>query len=58
MSGGELAPQPAPEDFALVDTNTEWGPGRRVPPPATIEEVAAGWRIPAGPLGRHPATWR
>jgi CoA transferase family III len=46
------------EDFELVDTDTEWGPGRRVPPPATIEEVTAGWRIPAGPLGRHPATWR
>ena len=58
VSGDGLPPRPAPEDFDLVDTATEWGPARRVPPPATIEGVTAGWRIPAGPLGRHLAAWR
>jgi CoA transferase family III len=57
VSGGELLPAPKPEDFELVDTDTEWGPARRVPPPATIEGITAGWRIPAGPLGRDPAAW-
>lgn len=57
VSGGELPPKPGPEDFELVDTVTEWGPARRVPPPATISGIAAGWRIPAGPLGRHAAAW-
>jgi hypothetical protein len=58
VSGGGLPPRPAPEDFDLVDTVTEWGPARRVPPPATVEGVTAGWRIPAGPLSRHQAAWR
>jgi CoA-transferase family III len=57
VSGGELPPAPKPEDFELVDTDTEWGPARRVPPAATIEGITAGWRIPAGPLGRDPAAW-
>ncbi|HEX6453425.1 MAG TPA: CoA transferase [Trebonia sp.] len=57
VSGGELPPAPKPEDFELADTDTELGPARRVPPPATIEGTTAGWRIPAGPLGRDPATW-
>ena len=54
---GDLPPKPRPEEFDLVTTGTEWGPARRVPPPATIEGIAAAWRIPAGPLGRHPAAW-
>jgi CoA transferase family III len=57
VSGGELPPAPKPEDFELVDTETAWGPARRVPPPATIEGTTAAWRIPAAPLGRDPATW-
>jgi hypothetical protein len=57
VSGGELPSAPKPEDFELVDTDTAWGPARRVPPPATIEGTAPAWRIPAGPLGRDPATW-
>lgn len=56
-ASGEMPPKPGPEDFELIDTVTEWGPARRVPPPATIEGVTAGWRVPAGPLGRHPAAW-
>lgn len=49
--------KPDAGEFGLIDTDTEWGPARRVPPPATIDGITAGWRVPAGPLGRHPAAW-
>jgi len=53
----DLPPAPSPGDFALVDTNTEWGPARRVPSPGVIAGVTGDWRIEAGPLGRHRPTW-
>jgi hypothetical protein len=58
LSGdGPLPLAPPLEDAGLIATDTVWGPARRVPPPAAIDGVTAGWRIPAGPLGRHPAAW-
>jgi hypothetical protein len=53
----ERPPAPKPEDFTLVDTETAWGPARRVPLPGEIAGVTAEWRIEAGPLGRHEPTW-
>ncbi len=53
----DLPAMPKPGGFPLTGTLTAWGPARRVPPPATITGVNAGWQIPAGPLGRHPAAW-
>jgi CoA-transferase family III len=50
-------PKPSPGDFELVDTNTEWGPARRVPLAGEIAGVTGDWRIEAGPLGRHRPTW-
>jgi hypothetical protein len=44
-------------EFPLVDTQTAWGPARRVPPPGEIAGVTAGWRVEAGPLGRHEPAW-
>lgn len=48
---------PKPGDFTLVDAQTAWGPARRVPLPGAIAGVSAGWRIEAGPLGRHRPEW-
>ena len=53
----DLPSAPSPGDFALVDTNTEWGPARRVPSPGEIAGVTGDWRIEAGPLGRHRPAW-
>ena len=53
----DLQAMPKPGGFPLTGTLTAWRPARRVPPPATITGVNAGWQIPAGPLGRHPAAW-
>ncbi|MFZ0083070.1 MAG: CoA transferase, partial [Trebonia sp.] len=53
----DLPPAPSPRDFELVDTNTEWGPARRVPLPGSIAGVTAAWQIRAGPLGRHYPAW-
>jgi hypothetical protein len=53
----DLPPAPSPGDFELVDTNTEWGPARRVPLPGSIAGVTAAWQIGAGPLGRHYPAW-
>jgi hypothetical protein len=54
---GDLPPKPSPGDFELVDTNTEWGPARRVPLPGEIAGVTGSWRIEAGPLGHDSPTW-
>ncbi|MCZ9882074.1 CoA transferase [Arthrobacter sp. B2a2-09] len=48
---------PAPKDFTLVATTTDWGPAQRVPLPGRIDGVPAHWSQQAGPLGRHPAMW-
>lgn len=50
-------PMPEPGEFPLEDTVTEWGPARRVPLPGRIAGVVPGWRIEAGPLGRHEPVW-
>jgi crotonobetainyl-CoA:carnitine CoA-transferase CaiB-like acyl-CoA transferase len=52
-----LPPRPGPDDFALMDTQTAWGPARRVPVPGQVTGVRAEWRVDAGPLGRHAAEW-
>jgi len=52
-----MPPAPEPGDFTLVDSQTAWGPARRVPLPGQIAGVSAEWRVEAGPLGRHRAEW-
>jgi hypothetical protein len=52
-----LPPNPSPGDFDLVDTETAWGPARRVPLPGKITGVTAEWRVEAGPLGRDRPAW-
>jgi hypothetical protein len=53
----EQPPKPNPKDFLLEDTDTAWGPARRVPLPGLIDGAPARWPHQAGPLGQHPATW-
>ena len=50
-------PKPSPGDFELVDTETAWGPARRVPLPGEIAGVMPEWRVEAGPLGRDRPAW-
>jgi hypothetical protein len=54
---GEPPAMPQPGDFRLADTQTAWGPARRVPLPGEIEGIDPDWRIEAGPLGRHQPAW-
>ncbi len=54
---GELPPRPGTDSFPLMDTQTAWGPARRVPSPGEITGVPAEWRVDAGPLGRHAPEW-
>ena len=56
----ELGPPPAMprrEEFPLADTQTAWGPARRVPLPGQIAGVTPAWRTRAGPLGRDQPDW-
>lgn len=53
----ERPAQPDPEDFPFEDTDTAWGPARRVSLPGRIDGVRLHWAHQAGPLNRHPATW-
>lgn len=53
----ERPPQPDPGYFPLEDTDTAWGPARRVSLPGHIDGVRVHWAHQAGPLNRHPATW-
>ena len=50
-------PMPRPGEIPLVDTQTAWGPARRVAVPGEIGGTAAELRTEAGPLGRHEPTW-
>jgi crotonobetainyl-CoA:carnitine CoA-transferase CaiB-like acyl-CoA transferase len=58
-------PPPAGEQRALgIDLSalagereTHWGPVSSIPQPGTIGGRAGSWRVPAGPLGRHPAVF-
>jgi hypothetical protein len=50
-------PMPRPEEIPLEDTQTAWGPARRVPVPGEISGTAPELRTEAGPLGRHEPTW-
>lgn len=52
-----LPPAARPEEIRLVDTQTAWGPARRVPVPGDISGIAPELRIKAGPLGRHEPAW-
>jgi hypothetical protein len=54
---GEQPPMPKPGDFPLTDTQTAWGPARRVPLPGAIAGIEPQWRVEAGPLGRHQPAW-
>lgn len=59
----DLAPdddQPLPEvpwGRATVE-HTAWGPGRRLPPPVTVEGTPLRWFRAATPLGSDAARWR
>lgn len=44
-------------DISDVVEETSWGKARRVSPPITVCGAAPQWRIGAGNLRRHPATW-
>jgi len=50
-------PRPGPADFTLIDTDTAWGPARRVPLAGAIAGVQPRWEVKAGPLGRHEPAW-
>jgi CoA-transferase family III len=54
---GDPPPRPRREEFQLTDTQTAWGPARRVPVPGEISGTAAELLIEAGPLGRHEPVW-
>ena len=54
---GGVPPMPRREDFRLADTQTTWGPARRVPVPGEITGTAPELRPEAGPLGRHEPAW-
>jgi CoA-transferase family III len=54
---GDMPSMPRREEFELVDTQTAWGPARRVPVPGEIAGAAPELRIEAGPLGRHQPAW-
>jgi hypothetical protein len=54
---GDLPPRPRPGEIPLVDTQTAWGPARRVPFPGEIRGVTPELRVEAGPLGRHEPVW-
>jgi crotonobetainyl-CoA:carnitine CoA-transferase CaiB-like acyl-CoA transferase len=59
--GAELGPAPAMlrrEDIPLTDTQTAWGPARRVALPGEIAGVTPAWRVQAGPLGRDQPDWQ
>jgi crotonobetainyl-CoA:carnitine CoA-transferase CaiB-like acyl-CoA transferase len=56
----DLADQPRmprPGEIPLVETQTAWGPARRVPVPGEISGTAPELRAEAGPLGRHEPAW-
>jgi hypothetical protein len=48
---------PRPGEIPLVDTQTAWGPARRVPVPGEISGTAPELGTEAGPLGRHEPAW-
>jgi CoA-transferase family III len=54
---GDVPPPPRREQFQLTDTQTAWGPARRVPVPGQISGTVPELRIEAGPLGRHEPVW-
>ncbi|WP_420121936.1 CoA transferase [Nakamurella sp.] len=54
--GGEVGTIEWP-DSVFETMPTVWGPARRVRVPGTIAGVTPRWSVPAGPLGRHPATF-
>jgi crotonobetainyl-CoA:carnitine CoA-transferase CaiB-like acyl-CoA transferase len=54
---GTLPPPPDPSAFPLEDTQTAWGPARRVALPGRIAGTEARWSVEAGPLGRHAPAW-
>ena len=54
---GDPPPRPRREEFQLTDTQTAWGPARRVPVPGQISGTAAELLVEAGPLGRHEPVW-
>ncbi|MFL5812779.1 MAG: CoA transferase [Bdellovibrionia bacterium] len=46
-------------DFSstLIPTQTEWGTLHRVRNPGRIQGLQGAWNVPAGRLGRHPASF-
>ncbi|MGY3438110.1 MULTISPECIES: CoA transferase [unclassified Marinovum] len=60
-TAGSLTPDSVitaqPDDYAPTPEHTGWGPARRMHPPLTVNGTAPQWRIPSGPVRRHPASW-
>jgi crotonobetainyl-CoA:carnitine CoA-transferase CaiB-like acyl-CoA transferase len=54
---GDVPPPPRREQFHLTDTQTAWGPARRVPVPGQISGTVPELLTEAGPLGRHEPVW-
>ncbi|WP_373991569.1 CoA transferase [Duganella sp. BuS-21] len=46
------------EDYAPAREHTEWGPARRLLPPAAIDGAPMSWARPASSLGATVANWR
>lgn len=45
------------EDFSATIEQSDWGPARRLLPPAEISGIAMSWTRPATRLGTSPAVW-
>jgi len=54
---GLEAPRPTVTEADTVPTDTDWGPGRRIPIPGRIAGIPSRLAGNAGPLGRHEARW-
>ena len=51
------SPRPAKADYAPEIESTDWGPARRLKPPAAVEGAPMRWARPAGRLGAAPPVW-
>ena len=50
-----VAPAWGADDVAAV--TTDWGPAQAVPPAGEVVGHPSAYAVPAGPLGRHDASW-
>ena len=54
---GLAPPRPSFEPNDTEPVDTMWGPARAAPCPLVVDGWPARWIVPAGPLGRDPATF-